>query len=96
MVVNLLLSALMVLASVGPTVTELDQERFRVGIIFDDQSPRGHADAQIALMRAAAKHCKGRGSALSGGTLNVDRAEPLRSGKEALSLSEIYSCRAKG
>jgi len=37
------LSPLMILASVGPTVTQLDEQRFRVAIIFDDKSPRGHA-----------------------------------------------------
>jgi hypothetical protein len=95
MVVALALSPLMFLASIGPTVTQLDEERFRVAIIFDDQSGRGHANAQIALMRAASKHCKGRGSAVSEGTLHLNRAEPLRRGKEALDLSEIYSCRPR-
>jgi hypothetical protein len=36
MFANLALSSLMVLASVGPTITQIDVERFRVGIIFDD------------------------------------------------------------
>lgn len=95
MIVGFTLSALMILASVGPTVTELDEQRFRVGIIFDDQSPRAHANAQIALMRAASRHCKGKGTAVSEGTLYVNEAEPLRRGKEALDLSEIYSCKPK-
>jgi hypothetical protein len=95
MVASLALSSLMVLASVGPTVTQIDEQRFRVGIIFDDKSPKDHASAQIALMRAAAKHCRGKGSAESEGTLYLDRADPLRPGKEALDLSEVYSCKPK-
>ena len=89
------LSSLMVLASIGPTVTQFAAERFRVGLIYDDQSPRGHANAQIALMRSANAYCRGKGAAVSEGTLNVDKAEPLRRGKEALDLSEIYSCKPK-
>jgi hypothetical protein len=95
MFANLALSSLMVLASVGPTITQIDVERIRVGIIFDDQSPRGHATAQIALTRSASAHCRGKGTAVSEGTLNLDRAEPLRPGKEALNLSEVYSCKPK-
>ena len=95
MTASLAFASLMVLASVGPTVTQIDAERFRVGIIFDDQSPRGHANAQIALMRSASAHCRGKGTAVSEGTLNLDKAEPLRRGKEAMDLSEIYSCKRK-
>jgi hypothetical protein len=95
MIASFTLSALMILASVGPTVAELGENRFRVGIVFDDQSPRGHANAQLALIKAANKHCKGKGTAVSEGTLNLDRAEPLRRGKEALDLSEVYWCKPK-
>lgn len=86
---------LAVLASVGPTVVPVDDARFRVRILYDDTSISGHTQAQIALMKAAVKHCKGRGEAVSEGSLTVNRAEPLRKGREAIDLSEIYVCRPR-
>jgi hypothetical protein len=84
---------LAVLASVGPTVAPIDEARFRVRIVYDDTSISGHTQAQVALMKAAVKHCKGRGEAVSEGALTVNRAEPLRKGKAAIDLSEVYVCR---
>ena len=45
MVTGLISSALLVLTSVGPTIEQLDEGRFRVKVVFDDTSPRGHANA---------------------------------------------------
>jgi hypothetical protein len=52
----------------------------------------GHANAQIALMKTAARFCRERGTAVSEGTLNLDNAEPLKRGRKALDLSEVYAC----
>ena len=86
---------LMALGSAGPTVTPLDETRFRVRIVYDDRSVAGHANAQIALIRAASKQCKGRGVAVSEGTLEANSAEPLKRGKKAIDLSEVYACKPK-
>ena len=86
------LSPLLMLASVGPVITELDIARFRVSIVFDDQSPMGHAKAQIGLVKAAKKHCAGKGKATSEGSLELNNAQSIRTGKKALELIEIYSC----
>jgi hypothetical protein len=83
------------LAAIGPSIVEIDDIRFRVTIVYDNLSPRGHGDAQVSLIRAARKHCKGKGEAISNGALELNDAEPLRSGKEAVALSEVYSCRPK-
>jgi hypothetical protein len=88
-----LLSTLLMLASVGPEITELDSTRFRVSIVFDDQSPMGHAKAQIGIVKAAKKHCAGKGSkATSEGSLELNNAQSIRTGKKAVELIEIYSC----
>ncbi len=84
--------SLVILASVGPTVVPIDETRFRVRILYDDTSISGHMQAQVALTKLAMKHCKGRG-AVSEGALTMNRAEPLRKGKEAIDLSEVYVCR---
>lgn len=88
-------AALFILASSGPTLSQIDEARFRVSIVYDDKSPRGHANAQVSLMKMADKHCKGRGKAVSEGALELNKAEPIRRGREALSLSEVYSCKPK-
>ncbi|MDP9422022.1 MAG: hypothetical protein M3Q19_04165 [Pseudomonadota bacterium] len=88
-------ATLLMLASAGPIIAPIDETRFRVSIVYDDRSPNGHANAQISLMKAASKHCKGRGEAVSEGALELNKAEPLRPGKDALNLIEIYSCKPK-
>ena len=84
---------LIMLAAVGPTVTMIDETRFRVENVYRDRTPTGHANAQIALMRAASKHCRGKGVAVSEGSLELNNAEPTKGGKKALALSEVYSCK---
>ena|SRR5688572_9200463 len=92
MVTGLISSALLVLASVGPTIEQLDEGRFRVKVVFDDTSPRGHADAQVALARKAQQECRGKGNAVSEGTLDLDDAASIRGSRKALELSEVYIC----
>lgn len=64
----------------------------RIEIVFDDLSPTGHANAQIAILQAATKACRGKGQAVSEGPLQVDSATPLRGKRRALALSEVYRC----
>jgi hypothetical protein len=94
MVHPLTVSVLM-FAAVGPQVLPLEEGRFRVRIVFDDNSVAGNVNAQIALISAARKNCKGRGVATSKGTLELNKAEPIRKGRKALELSEVYRCVSK-
>lgn len=84
--------SVLMLAVVGPQVLPLEEGRFRVRIVFDDKSVAGNANAQIALISAARKNCKGRGAATSEGALELNKAEPIRMGRNALELSEVYRC----
>jgi hypothetical protein len=88
-------NALLMLAVIGPTVTAIDDRRFRVGIVYDNTSPSGHADAQLALMKAAKKACVGKGMAISDGSLTLGNAAPIKGKRRALALSEIYSCQPR-
>ena len=92
MLTGLSSSALLVLASVGPTIEQLDEGRFRVKVVYDDTSPRGHANAQVAVAREAQRACRGKGNAVSEGTLHVNDAAPIRGSRKALELSEVYIC----
>jgi len=92
MVTGLLSSALLVLASAGPTIEQLDEGRFRVKVVFDDTSPRGHASAQDAVARKAQAECRGKGNAVSEGTIALNDTAPLRGSRKALELSEVYLC----
>jgi hypothetical protein len=90
---GLLVSALLIAASVGPTVERIDDETFRVKIVFDNtKSGTAHANAQMALMRKARAECRGNGSAKSEGPLHVNAAPPIRGDREALELVEVYRC----
>jgi hypothetical protein len=90
-----MLSVVFMLAVTGASATAIDESRFRISIVFDDPSPLGHANAQIALMKAAKKVCKRKGKAISEGSLNLDAAPSIRKNRRALALSEIYYCRPK-
>ncbi len=90
-----MISALLLLAVIGQTITAVDDKRFRVEIVFDDTSPIGHANAQLVLMKAAKKACKGKGAPLSEGVLTLDNAPSIKGKRKALALSEIYSCQAR-
>ena len=88
-----LVLALLILASVGPSVEQLDDARFRVKIVFDNtESGRAHADAQLAIIRKARAECRGKGTAVSEGTLYLNIAAPIRGDRKALELAEIYTC----
>jgi hypothetical protein len=86
--------ALAFLATVGPTITVIDDSRFRVAIVFDDPSLGGHASAQVALIKSAQKACKGKGRATSEGALTLNSAAPIGKGRKAFTLSEVYFCQA--
>ena len=90
--------ALMMLAfsSGGVESTPVDADHFKVSIVYSASAgPSEQADAQIALLQSAKKLCKGRGRAVSEGTLHLDAAEPDAKGHKKLRLSEVYSCLAE-
>ena len=94
-VANLAL-ALFALSSGVVEAAPIDNDRFKVSIVYrSSASPIEQANAQIALMQAAKKQCKGKGQAVSEGTLYLDGVEPDAKGHKKLRLSEIYACVAK-
>lgn len=64
-------------------------------VIENSNSPREHAKAQFKLMRLAKKACKGKGTAVSEGTLNVDNVVLEGKSKPVLVISEYYRCSSR-
>src|SRR5690606_26602118 len=60
----------------GPTVAQLDVDRFRVNLVFDDTRVRGNLAAQEAVARMAHEPCRGRVTAVSDGTVELRDAHP--------------------
>jgi len=89
------IAALLMTSAAVIEIAPLEGERFSVSIVFAGSSPSVHAEAQIALMNAAAKQCKGEGRAMSEETLYIEGAEPDSRGRKRLKLTEVYSCAAK-
>lgn len=90
------LAAGLLLMSAGLVeIIPLDGTRFTVTTLFSGSSVSANESAQIALMQAAAKHCSGRGVAVSDGGLQLDNADPDAKGRKRLRLSETYSCVAR-
>lgn len=92
MVVGFLSSFLVAVTLSGPTVEQLDDDRFRVKVVFDDTSVRGNLAAQDAVARKAHETCRGRGTAVSDCTVEVRDAQPARADRKAYELAEIYIC----
>ena len=90
------LPILVSLAAYGPTVTELDENRFEVSVVFNGESAREHVKAQFGLARAARRHCRKKGEPVSEGWLHVDLADPGKPDDGRLRLSEVYTCEPKG
>ena len=82
---------LFALALVGPQIAELDNGRFQVRVRFDDRSVSGHMEAQLVMIEAATAHCKGRGQAISEGTLELNASVPIKK-RRTLELRETYAC----
>lgn len=74
------------------TVAALDDGRVEVSTLIKGTTPAAHAEALIALMRAAEKACEGRGRAFSAGPLVLEASEPDKKGKQRLKISEVYFC----
>lgn len=87
-----MLTSFLVLTSQMVTVFPMAEGRFEVSTTIKGSSPSAHANAQIALMQVAQKTCKGRGRAISAGTLVLGATEPNAKGKTLLKISEVYSC----
>jgi hypothetical protein len=87
-----LLSALLLAAAAAPNVTveALGETRFRFTTVYPENA--GYEvimRAQFRLMEQAERTCRGRGRAVSEGSLRVDPA-PGQRGR--LALSEVYNC----
>ncbi len=86
------LSALLLAAAGAPNVTveALGETRFRLTTVYAESA--GYevtVRAQLRLVEAARRACRGRGRAVSEGSLRLDQA-PGRPNQVA--LSEIYNC----
>lgn len=87
-----MISAILLLSSAAITVVPLTDGRFEVSVNILGSSPQHHEDSQRALMRAAAKQCKGRGRAVSTHQLTLSVSEPDKHGNQWPRLSETFSC----
>jgi hypothetical protein len=87
-----LLSALL-LAAAAPsnvTVEALGETRFRFTTVYArNGGPEAIMQAQFRLMEQAERTCRGRGRAVSEGSLRLDPAPGRPNG---LAISEIYNC----
>jgi hypothetical protein len=88
-----LLSVLLLLAAAAApnvTVEALGETRFRFTTVYSEHGgPDVITRALLRLMEQARRTCRGRGRAVSEGSLRLDPA-PGQRGR--LALSEIYNC----
>ncbi|HYI49269.1 MAG TPA: hypothetical protein VEX35_12480 [Allosphingosinicella sp.] len=87
-----MLSALMLAAAAAPNVTveALGETRFRFTTVYADNGDyQVIMRAQLRLTAEARRICRGRGRAVSEGSVRADQA-PGRPGR--IALSEIYNC----
>jgi hypothetical protein len=86
----MLTALLLVAAAPNVTVETLGETRFRVTTVYATSGgPELIARAQFRLMEEAERVCRGRGRAVSEGSLEIHPA-PDRPGRTA--LSEVYNC----
>lgn len=67
---------------------------FRLSLLYGGGDPMAHAEAQMQLASAAKRVCRGRGDAVSAGSLElneVPKTDPARK-RGRLSLSEVWRC----
>ena len=91
-----LLPALLLASAPSVSIQPLDNGWFRLSVEYKGTSIEAHSDAQLRLIAAAGRLCKGKGRPLSEGTLNVDevaRADgPARKRGRLTVLSEEWRC----
>jgi hypothetical protein len=95
-----LLPALLLASAPSVSVQLLEDGWFRLTIIYRPTSIEAHANAQLRLIAAADRLCKGKGRRVSEGTLTVnevtDTALAGRKRGRRLSLSEEWRCGPAG
>lgn len=73
------------------TVEQLDDGSYRLTVVYSAHANvELHARMQLRLMEHAERLCRGRGRAVSAGTLEVNQAPRGR-----IALSEVYSCQSR-
>ena len=91
-----LLPALLLAGAASMSVQPLDGGWFRLTVFYKGSSVEAHANAQIGLIVAAQRLCKGQGRPVSEGSLRLDevpKAEgTARRRCRILALSEEWHC----
>ena len=85
------LAALFLLLGSSVAVEPIDADRFRLTVRYNGHA---HVEAQLALIETARRLCKGKGRAVSAGTLHADevpKTDPARK-RGRLKLSEEWRC----
>ena len=92
-----LLYALLLASAPPVTVQPLPDGWYRLTIVYKPSGIQAHSDAQLRLIAAAGRLCKGKGRAASEGSLNVDEVPDTdvagRKSGRRLALSEKWQCR---
>ncbi len=86
------LPALLLASAPSVSVQPLQDGWFRLTIIYKPSGIEAHSNAQLRLIAAAARLCKGRQGAVSEGTLNVDEVPESSSAARKLALSGKWRC----
>ena len=86
-----LTALLLIAAAPNVAVEPAPDGRFRVSTVIagDSGMPEDYARGLLRLRAAAEEQCRGRGRAISSGTIEADRV-PHR--PDRLSLAETYAC----
>lgn len=91
-----LLPALLLASAPSVSVQPLQDGWFRLTIIYKPSGLEAHANAQLRLIAAADRLCKGKGRPVSEGTLSVNEVpNPASAGRKRgrlLALSEAWRC----
>ena len=91
-----LLPALLLAGAASMSVQPLEGGWFRLTILYKGSSVEAHANAQIRLITAASRLCKGKGRPVSGGSLRLDEVPKpdgaARRRGRVLALSEEWRC----
>ena len=86
---------LLVAALSSIAIQPLDSGRFQLTIIVRSQSLESITDGQLKLIAAARRLCRGKGQAVSEGTLEVNkvpRTDRALRKRGDMSMAEVYRC----
>lgn len=89
-----LLPALLLAGAAAVSIQPLDGGWFRLTILYKGSGIEAHANAQLRLIAAADRLCRGKGRPVSEGTLQVDEVPRTGTRKRGriLALSEKWRC----